>query len=77
MSSLSLVVVDQSAAGSYHVKIIVDEKDSGILYVAPDQFDFIVKSFWRSCTQENVSFNVENPFDTNSFDSAEDIYEEE
>jgi len=77
MSSFSLIVIDQSASGSYHVKILVNEKESGILYVAPDQFNFIVKSFWKSCTQENVSFNVENPFETNFYDDIEDNIDEE
>lgn len=76
MSSLSLVVADQSESGSYHVKILVDDKDSGILYVSPEQFDFIVKSFWRSCTQENISFNVDNPFDSTATDGIEDDEEE-
>jgi len=71
MSSFSLVVVDQSASGSYHVKILVDEKDSGILYVTPDQFDFIVKAFWKNCTAEGISFNIENPFDDNTFDTLD------
>jgi hypothetical protein len=63
MNSISLIVTDQSGSGSYHVKMVVDEKESGILYLTPDQLAFISKSLWRSCTQDGVTFNAENPFD--------------
>jgi len=76
MNSISLVVVDQSASGSYHIKVLMDEKDSGILYVSSDQFDFIVKSFWRSCTSNGISFNVENPFDETNIDDVDQAEEE-
>jgi len=76
MSSVSLIVVDQSASGSYHVKILVDEKDSGILYVSPEQFDFFVKSFWRACTGDGISFNVENSFDETNLDNIDQDEEE-
>lgn len=77
MNSLSLIVTDQSASGAYHVKMVVDEKESGILYLTPEQFSFISKSFWQSCTRDGVILNIENPFDCEEFENFEDEEEEE
>lgn len=74
MNSILLKVTDQSGSGAYHVKMIVDEKESGILYFTPDQFSFFSKSLWRACTQDGVSFDIENPFDV---ENAEDFGDEE
>lgn len=76
MNSLSLVVTDQSNSGSYHVKVLIDEKDSGILYLTSDQFDFFVKSLWKASTINNFTFNVENPFDEIELDEDVDDDEE-
>ena len=76
MNSIAIVVVDQSASGSYHVKVLVDEKDSGFLYLSSEQFDFFVKSFWRSCSNNGVSFSVENPFDDTNIDDVDQAKEE-
>lgn len=71
MNSLSLTVTDQSASGAYHVRMIVDEKESGILYLTPEQFAFISKSFWQSCSQDDIAFTTENSFDCAEEDSEE------
>lgn len=71
MNSISLIVTDQSGSGSYHVKMVVDEKESGILYLTPEQFAFISKSLWRSCTQDGAAFNAENPFDCEDLEDDE------
>jgi hypothetical protein len=72
MNSVSLIVVDQTSSGCNHIKIIIDEKDSGILYLTSDQFDFISKSLWRACTNEGIPFDIKNPFDENNFDDDEE-----
>jgi len=76
MNNLSFIVTDQSASGSYHVKVLINEKDSGILYLTTEQFDFFVKSLWKSSTLNNFIFNVENPFDEIDFDEDVDDDEE-
>jgi len=76
MNNLSLVVTDQTDTGCYHVKLLINEKDSGILYIEPSQFDFVVRSFWRACTSEGIPFNIENPFDETELDDAEEFDKE-
>lgn len=75
MNNLSLVVTDKTSSGSYHVKILINEKDSGILYLTSDQFDFFVKALWKASSFSNFVFNVENPFEEVELD--EDVDDEE
>jgi len=72
MNSFHLQVVDQSASGSLHVKLIIDSKESGILYLSQEQLDAISGGLKSYCYENDLSFSIENPFDISSFDDVED-----
>jgi len=73
MKSVSLIVADQTPGGSLHVKLFLDEKESGILYLNEEQFHTLGKFLRSSCFESNIDFEIENPFDS---DSGDDIEEE-
>ena len=72
MNKIELVVTEQSNNGSFHVKLILDSKESGILYLNKQQLDSIAESFKSYSYENDVSFRLENPFDYSSFDDVED-----
>jgi len=72
MNKFLLQVVDQSSSGSLHVKLILDSKESGILYLSQEQFDAICSGMKAYCYENDLSFSIENPFDYSEFDSTED-----
>jgi hypothetical protein len=71
MNNVHLLVVDQSSSGSYHVKVIVDSKESGILYLSSEQFNLFSSGIKNICYENNVSFLVENPFDIETEDDED------
>jgi hypothetical protein len=71
MNNVHLLVVDQSNNGSYHVKVIVDSKESGILYLSSEQFHIFCTGIKNACYENNVFFLVENPFDVESEDDED------
>lgn len=77
MNKIELLVTEQSNSGSYHVKLVLDSKESGILYVNKEQLDAIASSFKSYCYENNLSFVLENPFDYSSLDDLEDDNETE
>lgn len=72
MNSILITVVDRTASGSYHVKLYIDEKESGIFYLSPDQLNIFAKIFKTGAYNEDVSFILENPYE----DSEEDLDDE-
>lgn len=76
MNNILLKVVDQSSGGSYHIKLFVDEKETGIFYLNEEQFDFFVKSLKSHSLENGVVFSVENPFDLDEED-GEEFFDEE
>jgi hypothetical protein len=71
MNNVNLLVVDQSSSGSYHVKILIDSKESGILYLSSDQFNLFSAGLKHICYENNISFLVENPFDIEAEDDED------
>lgn len=67
MNILTLTVVDISKS-SYHVKLSIDEKESGIIYLTSEQFDPFIEIIHHGCREKNITFNVENPFDVEEED---------
>jgi len=76
VNSFHLLIVDQSSSGSLHVKLEIDSKESGILYLSQKQFDAICDGMKSYCYENNLSFSVENPFDISSYEDDEDDYEQ-
>lgn len=76
MNNITLQVTDISKNGSYHVKLIVDDKESGIIYLTSAQFEPFVDVIHLGCREKNISFNVENPFDVEEEDN-EDFTDED
>lgn len=72
MNKIELQVTEQSGSGSYHVKLVLDSKESGILYLNQEQLDAVASSFKSYCYENNLSFLLENPFDYSSLDDLED-----
>jgi len=72
MNSVSLVVADQTPGGSLHVKLFLDEKESGILYLNEEQFITLTKFLRTSCYESEINFDVENPFDVDSCEAVEE-----
>lgn len=72
MNNILISVVDRSTNGSYHVKMYIDEKESGIFYLSPDQLTAFTKIFRSGTYNENISFILENPYE----DSEEDLEDE-
>jgi len=73
VNSVLISVVDQTANGSYHVKLYIDEKESGIFYLSPDQLNGFAKIFRTGSYNENISFILENPYE----EDADDEYSDE
>lgn len=73
MNNLTLIVVEQTSKGSYHLKIIIDEKESGILYLTQEQYEAFIDITRLGCREKGISFILENPFD----DSYDDELDEE
>ena len=71
MRSISLIVADQTPGGSLHVKMFIDEKESGILYLNEDQFLLLSKFLRSSCLENDINFDVENPFDPDTCDDTD------
>lgn len=71
MNSVRLVVTDQVPNGSYHTKLFLDEQESGILYLTPEQFLKVSQCFKSFCYENSLSFDIENPFDIDLNDDDE------
>jgi hypothetical protein len=77
MNNITLQVTDISKNGSHHVKLVVDDKESGIIYLTNSQFEPFVDVLHAGCREKNISFNIENPFDVereNNEDFADEDY---
>ena len=72
MRAVSLVVADQTPGGAYHVKLFLDEKESGILYLNESQLFTLTKFLRSSCFESDINFELENPFDTDSCDDMDE-----
>lgn len=72
MNKIELLVTEQSGNGSFHVRLLLDSKESGILYLNNEQLDGLSESFKSYCYENDLSFRLENPFDYSSFDDDED-----
>jgi hypothetical protein len=72
MNNIELLVTEQSGSGSYHVKLVLDSKESGILYLSKQQLEAVASSFKSYCYENNLSFLLENPFDYSVLDDIED-----
>jgi len=69
MNSIRIQVVDKSSSNSYHVKLFVDEQESGIFYLREEQFLFLCKALQKECTSSDVEYECEDPF----VDSDDDV----
>lgn len=72
MNNLRLQVIDKSSNNSYHVKVFVDEQESGILYLKEDQFFFFQKALQLESNNKDINFSVNDPFSEEDFDSELD-----
>lgn len=72
MNSILISVVDRTTNGSYHVKLYIDEKESGIFYLSPDQLNILARIIRAGTFNDSISFVLENPYE----DSEEDLSDE-
>lgn len=77
MNNILISVVDRSASGSYHVKLYIDEKESGIFYLSPEQLHSLVKIMRNGCGIYDTTFVLENPYDENFSGEDGDDFDEE
>lgn len=77
MNNILISVVDRSASGSYHVKLYIDEKESGIFYLSPEQLHTFAKILRNGCSIHDTTFILENPYDENFSSGNEDDFDEE
>ena len=71
MNNISLVVSDKSSNNSFHVKLFVDEKDVGVLYLSETQLDFLSQSIKNYAREEGVHYFLENLFDFSDEDEVD------
>lgn len=77
MNNILISVVDRSSSGSYHVKLYIDEKESGIFYLSPEQLHSFTKILRNGCNTYDTTFVLENPYDENFSEENEDGFDEE
>lgn len=71
MNNLHLQVVDKNSS-NYHVKLFVDEKESGIFYLNEEQFLFFKKALQQQSVFNDIEFNVSDPY-SDEEDLEEDL----
>jgi len=62
MNNLRLQIIDKSSTNCYHVKVFVNEQESGILYLSEEQFFFFQKALQKESNEKDINFEVEDPF---------------
>jgi len=72
VNSILISVVDRTTNGSYHIKLYIDEKESGIFYLSPDQLNTLSRILRAGTFNDSISFVLENPYE----DSEEDLNDE-
>jgi hypothetical protein len=77
VNNILISVVDRSTSGSYHVKLYIDEKESGIFYLSPDQLHSLVKILRNGCSTYDTTFVLENPYDENFSEEEENNFNQE
>jgi hypothetical protein len=70
MNKISLQKVHSSGPGSAHVKLLINDKDVGILYLKEEELDVLLK-----CLKNGVYHNDTN-LETDIFDDENDIDED-
>lgn len=72
MNQIHLQVVDKNINNNYHVKLFIDQKESGIFYLNEDQYFFFRKALQHQSTHDDVQFNVSDPY-SDEEDSEESL----
>jgi hypothetical protein len=68
MNSLEFEVISVAKNGAAHVKINSDLDNLGVLYLDKHQFEPIRRIFARGCFENNIDFNIKNPFEVDEFE---------
>jgi len=62
MNQIQLQIIDKTESG-YHVKLFLDGKNSGILYLTEEQFYFVRKALQAESYSQDKEFEVVDPFE--------------
>jgi len=71
MNKIELQLVDTHGEDTYHVKVLVNGKDVGILYLNEEEGEIITKLLQRGATASDAQFS------SDLFDQEEDYEDEE
>ena len=72
MNHIHLQVVDKNSSNNYHIKLFVDQKESGIFYLNEEQYFFFKKALQQQSCREDINFDVSDPY-SDEEDTAEEL----
>lgn len=72
MNKIELVKIDSTGTGVTHIKVLIDEKDVGMLYLNADEVDLLLNTLKHGYLESDVEVSTNIYEDSDDEDELED-----
>jgi len=72
MNKIELVKTDSTGTGVTHIKVLIDEKDVGVLYLNADEIDLLLNTLKHGYINSDVEVSTNIYDDSDEEDELED-----